>query len=245
MIAVLWAVSLSWADAPDSDLLLDNARRGVNQPPGCWMMAGVAQDKWNAGIFGKGERTWALTGVLQDGVWTEWTQAVTTGKPADKDQDRRSLFGRSDKPDDPSAERVNVLDMLQDDVAVEYVEPDGAGWKLVRSLKGGDQALNTLELRYDAALRPTAWAIHIVDAVRIKTPKGTKARIVSMDARLTATAAGAPLTESMVGTFAKWPFSVDVDVRTVWTGVGCAGTQSYPPTPPPPFAASGTPPAID
>ena len=104
---------------------------------------------------------------------------------------------------------------------MEYIEPDSAGWKLVRTLKGGDQAKNTLELRYDEALRPIAWAIHIVDAVRIKTPKGSKARIVSMDARLTATAAGAPLSERLVGTFAKWPVGVDVDVRTQWTGVGC------------------------
>ncbi|MSQ02189.1 MAG: hypothetical protein EXR71_09905 [Myxococcales bacterium] len=172
MIGLL-AASLARADPPDSDVLVDIARQGVNRPPGCWDMMGVAQDRWNAGIFGKGERTWALSGTLREGLWSEWTQIVTAGKVADKDQDRRSLFGRRDGPEDPAAERVDVSDILQDDVAMEYIEPDGLGWKLVRTLKGGDQANNTLELRYDAALRPIEWAVHIVDAVGIKTPKGT------------------------------------------------------------------------
>ncbi len=206
-------------EAPDGERLVELASQGVRQPAGCWTMNGVAEDRWDAGLFGKGGRTWALSGTLRDGVWEGLTATVTSGDPVDEDEHRGSLFGR-----DPTTEkegrkgsRVSVLEVLRDEVTMETVEPRGGGWRLTRSLKGGEAARNLLELDFDATLRPTVWRVLIVDPVRLQTQEGNQGRIVRMDARLAAAADGAPLSEALVGTFARWPFSVSVESRTTWS----------------------------
>lgn len=228
MRLLLLPLTLAAADErtpPDGEVLIERATAGVRSPPGCWKMTGEGADAWNAGLFGKGRRTWALTGTLDGGVWTELAATVTGGEPAEEGQDRGSLFGRNPKWEEGGekrAERVSILEVLRDDVTIETVEPADGGWRLLRSLKGGDAGRNLLDLRFDAALRPFWWSIVIVDPVKLKTDKGTQGRIVKMDARLEASPGGAPRRESIVATFAKWPFSVDIDSTTTWRAERCA-----------------------
>ncbi|MBM4391159.1 MAG: hypothetical protein FJ090_08560 [Deltaproteobacteria bacterium] len=211
------------ADAPDSDALLASAQAQVRNLPGCWAMQGDSRDRWDAGIFGEGDRHWVLAGRLVDGLWQDFTftAAPDNQTPPDENDKRRSMFGRyPDAEADQEAGRQSVLQALSDDVSLQYVERDGAGWRLTRTLRGGTALKNTLVLHYDAALRPWRWAVSIVDPVVVKGDRG-KAKIVRMEAVLEADERGAPRSETFTGTFARWPFKVDVSAVTRWTAGAC------------------------
>ncbi|GDX82991.1 hypothetical protein LBMAG42_48020 [Deltaproteobacteria bacterium] len=197
------------AEPPDSADLMDRAKKAVAAFPGCFVMRGTAHDTWNAGIFGKGDRVWALGGTLDGGRWDHYYSEWESGTPIKKEEVRGSLFGRFEKPDaDESAGRRPLLAALEDDVAMEYVEPEGSGWRLSRTLKGGDAARNLLILKFDANLRPWSWAVKIVDPVKVQNEKGSRAKIVAMDIELSTDGEGAPVAERLTGSFAKWPFAV-------------------------------------
>lgn len=210
-------------EPPDSTDLMDRAKKAVAASPGCFVMRGRAHDTWNAGIFGKGDRTWQLGGTLDGGRWDHYYAEWESGTPLDKRQDvRGSLFGRFDKPEkDESAGRRPLLAALEDDVAMEYVEREGDGWRLSRTLKGGDAARNLLILKFDANLRPWSWAVKIVDPVKVQNETGSRAKIVAMDIELSTSGDGAPALERLTGSFAKWPFAVEVTSETRWTHTAC------------------------
>ncbi len=223
LVALALAQERDPPGAPDSEALLASAQAHVRALPGCWVMRGDSRDHWDAGIFGEGDRHWLLEGRLVDGLWNEFkfTPAPDNQTPADENDKRGSMFGRfPDAETEDEAGRQSVLQALSDDVSVQYVEKDGAGWKLVRTLRGGTALNNTLVLHYDAALRPWRWAVSIIDPVVVAGNRG-KAKIVRMEAVLEADERGAPRSENFTGTFAQWPFKVEVSAVTSWTAGPC------------------------
>ncbi len=211
-------------EPPDVADLLERASKGVAMIPGCFNLEGSADDKFDAGLFGKGERVVAMGGQLQDGLWgpdywVEWRSGPKLGEK----ETRGSMFGRfkhGDEETGDDAGRVSLEAMLEDEVAMDYVVPEGGGWKLVHSLRGGEAARNELTVQFDAALRPWRWTISIVDPIVIKGNRG-RGRIEAMQLELQAAGDGAPAFERMVGEFKSWPFDVHVDSTARWTHKAC------------------------
>lgn len=222
LIALALAQDRDPPDAPDTAALVAAARAGVREVPGCWNMVGDGRDHWDAGIFGEGDRHWILTGKLQGGTWVEFVArpAPDNVTPVDDDDRRRSMFGTFPDVPDTDEGRTAVLDALSDDVSIEYVEREATGWRLVRTLRGGEALQNTLSFHFRPDLRPWKWAIRVVDPVGVKGERG-RARIKRMDIELEASDVGAPAVERFSGSFARWPFSVDVRAVTHWTASPC------------------------
>lgn len=207
---------------PDADGLAERARTAARSMPGCFRMDGRGVDRWDAGLLGRGEHRWTLTGTLRDGSWSPLEVAATPDSPdtPDKDVRRGSLFGR-DATENSDAGREAFLEALEDDVGVEYVVRAGEGWNFVRTLKGGEALRNTLTVGFDAALQPRRWIIHIQDPVRVVGRKGNGAKVVWMELSLETDAAGAPRAERIDGKFASWPFAVEVHATTDWSASPC------------------------
>ncbi len=222
LLALALAQDRDPPDAPDSAALFERGRAGVREVAGCWVMTGDGRDRWDAGIFGEGERHWVLAGRLVDGAWREFsaTPAADNVTPVEEGEKRRSMFGTFPDAEETDEGRTAVLDALSDDVAVEYVEREDTGWRLVRTLKGGDALNNTLSFHFRPDLRPWRWVISVVDPVGVKGERG-RARIKRMRIELQAADAGEPLSERFSGSFSRWPFSVDVTAVTNWTAVPC------------------------
>lgn len=211
-------------EPPDPDTLMERARAGVAQMPGCFNLEGRAHDAWSAGLFGKGARTTTIGGTLDGGRWNHWFVDFVEGTPLGKDESRGSMFGRFDRPEtedpDDTRARVSLSSMLEDEVSTDYVEPDGAGWRLVHTLKGGSAGRNELVVRFAADGRPWRWTINLVDEVAVKGDRG-KGKIDHMLVDLEAAPDGAPLRETLNGRFRSWPFLVDVDSAVEWTHTAC------------------------
>ena len=217
------AIQPVFVEPPDSAVLVERARQVVRNLPGCFNMKGDARDRFDAGIFGKGERHWILEGTLIGGLWSPYTASVAADSPdkPDPDEKRNSIFGRTAESEESSNEgRQSILQALQDDVTMEYVEKHGEGWRLIRTLRGGNVGRNLLTLGFDSAWNPHHFAITIVDPVVVKGERG-RGKIVSMDVSLDTDAQGAPASERLDGVFAAWPFSVEVHAVTTWTATPC------------------------
>jgi hypothetical protein len=222
---VIGLLSFAFAEEPeppDSGQLLARAQAAVAALPGCFVMRGTAEDTWDAGIFGAGARTWQLGGTLEGGLWNHSFASWVSGKPIAEGEARASLFGRYERPDEQekSEGRRSLLLALEDDVSMEYVERDGEGWRLLRTLRGGEAARNHVSVRFREDLRPWSWSVVIVDRVRVKGDRG-QGWIESLKLDLTTDTQGAPASEHLRGRFTRWPFAVEVSADTAWTAEPC------------------------
>lgn len=213
----------AFVEPPDTGVLVERARDAVRNVPGCFNLKGDARDTYDAGLFGQGERHWLLEGQLLNGVWSPFTATVAADSPEkpDADEKRRSIFGRlADSESDADTGRQSILQALQDDVTMEYMERRESGWVLIRTLKGGKAGRNVLTLGFDAAFVPHEFGITIVDPVVVKGDRG-RGKIVWMDVAVATNSQGAPLSERMDAKFAAWPFAVEVHTITNWVATSC------------------------
>lgn len=218
-----YSLAVDFVEPPETSVLIERARNVVRNMPGCFTLKGEAHDEYDAGVFGKGTRHWLLEGRLSEGVWTTYTATLAPDSPdkPDKDEKRPSIFGRSATEADGADEgRKSILDALQDDVTMEYLERNGEGWTLIRTLKGGTAARNVLRLGFNSAFEPHDFAIQIVDPVVVAGDRG-RAKIAWMDLALKTDERGAPESERFEAIFKKWPFSVEIHSNTVWTAEPC------------------------
>ena len=219
-------VSLALAEPPpeppEAAELLRRAKEGVAAMSGCFVMRGEANDHWNAGILGKGSRRVAVGGTLEGGLWHHAFAEALDGQPLGKEETRGSLFGRYPNPDSGEEKgRVSLAAALEGEVAMEWAEPlPGGGWRLVHTLAGGKAAKNELSVEFTAALRPTRWRIDIVDPLPVKGDKG-RATIRQMHLEMVVAEDGAPLTETMEGDFAAWPWVVQAGGTVTWSHEAC------------------------